>query len=456
MDIFERVYNELDALPKHERIQLLRDILPPQELFARTDGTRFIIRKHGLRLFETSALLTQAGIPEDDPRTEVFRELRGGLVDRRIPDALRALAAKSDTVCKRNGAIQVWEGGRKAWWVPLSATSNFEGEVNSLICKFEMKRNELLLDDYQKLRSDAQFRWQESSLAAWENMEQLGKASIVKEDYLRRSMATFEEVFPSQEDIVEKIKIRLVPVQKPLPEKIEKILCDIREAEHKKLQIETEAVGEQMRLVAVTRQLKQAEISRLEDERKVRKSILESALSPEIERAKEIIVQAQASLMRISGEIFRAVESGAEISPATMRSWNKRLNTLSIFAVGNVSLEQALDELKKLKEEPKKNCTPTPSQLENVSIHLETAFRDLEKRAALEIHADKIWQLMRVGRGSDALHRIASLRDEASNRLNEVEALWKLVASVAAENELLGDEESDQEMLIPIEENINA
>ncbi len=252
------------------------------------------------------------------------------------------------------------------------------------------------------------------------------------------------------------LKMRLVPVQKPLPEKIEKILCDIREAENKKLQIETKAVGEQMRLIAVTRQLKEAEISRLEDERRLRKSILESALSPEIERAKEIIVQAQASLMRISGEIFRAVESGAEISPATMRSWNKRLNTLSIFAVGNVSLEQALDELKKLKEEPKNNSTPTPTQLENVSSHLETAFRDLEKRAALEIHADQIWQLMRVGRGSDALHRIASLRDEASNRLNEVEALWKLVASVAAENELLGDEESDQEMLIPIEENINA
>lgn len=65
MDVFAEFYEQLDALPKEERVQLLQQILPPQELFSWTDGTRFVIWKHGLGLFH----------PRDDPRSQVFREL---------------------------------------------------------------------------------------------------------------------------------------------------------------------------------------------------------------------------------------------------------------------------------------------------------------------------------------------------------------------------------------------
>lgn len=378
MNVFDRVYEQLDALPKEERIQLLRQILPPQELFSRTDGTKFIIRKHGLRIFETSTLLTKAGIPEDDPRSEVFRELRGGLVDRKIPDALRAIAARSETVCRRNGAIQLWDGGRKAWWIPLAATSQFEEAINDLIQEFERMRDNLLLDDYESVRAEA--------------------------------------------------------------EKIEKILIDVREAERERLQAEADAAREQIRLIDLDRQLRQAELARIEQERQTRARILRDALNPEIEQAKEIIVQAQASLMRVACEIFRVIESGGEISPATMRSWNKRLEALSVLAIGNVSLEQALSDLKQLKEEIKGETFPDKRKLRAANKKVEKAFQDLERRAALEIHADQIWQLMRAGQGSEALERIAKLRQEATNSLNEVEALWKLVASVAAENEILSEE----------------
>ena len=440
MNVFDRVYEQLDALPKEERIQLLRQILPPQELFSRTDGTRFIIRKHGLRIFETSTLLTQAGIPEDDPRSEVFRELRGGLVDRKIPDALRAIAARSETVCRRNGAIQLWDGGRKAWWIPLAATSQFEEAINDLIQEFERMRDNLLLDDYESVRAEAGEKWGESSAAAWENMQKLGKTTISREDFLHRSMVTFNQMFPFKEEIQEKIRMCLVPVQSPLPEKIEKILIDVREAERERLQAEADAAREQIRLIDLDRQLRQAELARIEQERHTRARILRDALNPEIEQAKEIIVQAQASLMRVACEIFRVIESGAEISPATMRSWNKRLKTLSVLAIGNVSLEQALSDLKQLKEEIKGETFPDKRKLHAANKKVEKAFQDLERRAALEIHADQIWQLMRAGQGSEALERIAKLRQEATNSLNEVEALWKLVASVAAENEILSEE----------------
>ena len=440
MDVYSRVYEQLDMLPQEERIQLLREILPPQELFARTDGTRFIIRSHGLRIFETSAMLSQAGIPDDDPRADVFRELRGGLVDRAIPDKLRSISAKSETVCKNFGAIQVWEGGRKAWWVPLVVTSEFEAGVNKLIRKFEDERDHLLLNNYYQVRSEAEERWIESAKAAWENIISLGGTTIPKDDFLRRSIVTFNDVFPSQEDIVKKIKLRLIPVQKPLPQKIEAILEDVRQAERERLQSEVEANREQMRLVEIERQLKETEISKMEDERQLRARLLKESLHPEIENAKEIIVQAQASLMRVAGEIFRAIDSNAEISPATTRSWNRRLKLLSVFAVGNVPLEQALEKLQQLKNETNRVNKLSQDHVDHVSMDVERAFQELERRASLEIHADKIWQLLRSGKGTEALHRIASLRDEVSHNLNEVEALWNMVVNISAENEI---EESD-------------
>ncbi|HHH81785.1 MAG TPA: HD domain-containing protein [Chloroflexi bacterium] len=51
MDIYHQVYERLDALPKEERMALLMEILPPQELFARTDGFRCRIRASLVRTF---------------------------------------------------------------------------------------------------------------------------------------------------------------------------------------------------------------------------------------------------------------------------------------------------------------------------------------------------------------------------------------------------------------------
>jgi hypothetical protein len=76
---------------------------------------------------------------------------------------------------------------------------------------------------------------------------------------------------------------------------------------------------------------------------------------------------------------------------------------------------------------------------------MEYAFADLERRAAQELHADQIWQLMRAGRGDEALQRLAEIRGKASNSLSEVDALWKLVSGVAARNEILEDERADEQ-----------
>jgi hypothetical protein len=442
MNIFAEVYARLDALPPDERIRLLQQLLPPQELFARMDGTRFIIRKHGLRIFDTSTLLTQAGIPEDDPRTQVFRELRGGLLEREIPDTLRAIAARVDTVCSRSGAIQVWEGGRKAWWVPIAGTSQFESSVRRKIQEFEETRDRLLLDNYDTVRREAEQRWSDSSLAAWGNLNRLGKA-VSREAFVATSTSTFADLFPSRADIREKVHIDLAPVQRPLPEKVEKLLTDIREAERQKIEAETAAAQEQMRLHSIEAQIKLEQAASLRRERLLRDQLLREALDPQIEQAKEILLQAQSSLMRVANEIFSALETAAEVSPATMRSWNKRLRTLSVLAAGNVPLETALAKLQELKQNARDPGRPSAEALQTASQRIERAFADLEKRAALELHADQIWQLMRAGRGDEALQRIAEIRSKANNNLTEVDALWKLVSGVAARNELLEDGSED-------------
>jgi hypothetical protein len=442
MNIFNEVYERLNALPPEERIGLLQQLLPPQELFARMDGTRFIIRKHGLRIFNASTLLTQAGIPEGDPRNQVFRELRGGLLNPQIPDKLRSIASRIDTVCARSGAIQVWEGGRKAWWVPIAGTSKFESSVRCVIQEFEDTRDRLLLDDYYKVRSEAEERWSKSCLAAWDNLHRLGE-KVNRDVFIAASMSTFDNLFPTQDDIREKIHIDLVPIQRPLPEKIEQLLTELREAERQKLEAEAAAAREQMHLHSIEAQLKHEEVEKIRHERHVRDRLLREALDPQIEQAKEILIQAQSSLMRVADEIFSVLETGGDVSPATMRSWNKRIKSLSVLAAGDVPLENALNQLKQLQQSTKDPVRPTPKTLMQASERIEKAFVNLEQRAAQEIHADQIWQLMREGRGDEALKRIAEIRSKANNNLNEVDALWKLVSGIAARNELLVEESEE-------------
>ena len=138
-----------------------------------------------------------------------------------------------------------------------------------------------------------------------------------------------------------------------------------------------------------------------------------------------------------------------------MRSWNKRIKSLSVLAAGNVPLENALNQLKQLQQSTKDPGRPTPEILKQANERIEQAFVNLEQRAAQEVHADQIWQLMRAGRGDEALKRIAEIRSKANNNLNEVDALWKLVSGIAARNELLVEESEGlmhiEDLLMPEE-----
>jgi len=435
MDIYQQVYDRLDTLPKEERMALLMEILPPQELFVRTDGMRCLIRAFGLGIFETSALLSEAGIPEDDPRCEVFRELRGGLVDRSIPNALRAIAARETTVCRRAGAIQIWEGGRRGWWVPLAASSKFEEVVLQLIQEFVEARDRLLLQDYDAIRREARERWRQASKAAYENMLRLSRANgIAQAEFMAHSMGTFQARFPSEDDVQRRIHMELVPLERPLPAKIERILEDVRTAERQKQEAEAEKTREQKRLLELERHFREEQLHQLEEERRTRERILRQAIDPQVRQAQEIVAQVQSSLVRLAGEITNALTGGTTVSPATRRSWSLRLEALAALAPGNLPLERALEDLQHLS---KNSASNGRTDVGAVDRNIQAALRDLERRAAIEMRADMIWQLMKEGRAEEALRRVAGLRERLSDNLSEVEALWEMVVEVGAQNQIL-------------------
>ncbi len=437
MDVYREVYERLDGLPKEARLALLMEILPPQELFARTDGMRCLIRAFGLRAFETSALLVEAGIPADDPRTGVFRELRGGLVEGEIPKALRAIARREDTVCRRAGAIQVWEAGRRAWWVPLAATSRFEAAVEALIREFAEARDRLLLADYGSVRGAALERWREASRAAYDNIRRLGKSDgIARSDFMQRSLGAFRRRFPGEAEIRDKVRMELVPLERPLPERIERILEDVRRAERERQEAEAEKAREQKRILELESHLRREQLRQLQEQRRARERILRRAIDPQVKRAQEIVAQVEASLLKVAGEITEAVGSGAAISPATRRSWNRRLEALAALAPGNIPLERALEDLARLSKGPKGGA----GQVDLTGRSVRAALADLERRASLEVRADRIWQLMRRGQAEAALRRVASLRERLSNNLTEVEALWEMVVEIGARNRVLARE----------------
>ena len=108
--------------------------------------------------------------------------------------------------------------------------------------------------------------------------------------------------------------------------------------------------------------------------------------------------------------------------------------SLAALAPGNVSLDQALDGLRRFS---KPDAAAGRTDFASVDRNVQAALRDLERRAGIEMRADLIWQLMKEGRAEEALRRVAGLRERLSDNLSEVEALWEMVMEVGAQNQIL-------------------
>jgi hypothetical protein len=436
-NIYDEVYQRLAVLPEDQRAALLKELLPPQELFMRMDGTAFAVHKFGLRLFEAKALLGEIGIPEDDPRSIIYRKLVGSKINEDVPKSLRAIAAKEETVGKNAGAVQIWDQGSKIWWVPIAATQKFQNSMQSLLDEFDDLVQRELIDGYNDMLDDAKNRFLEATQTAWDDMNVLGRIDMPRDEYIKKSMGAFEARFPTISEIREKVRMELTPRQAPLPQHVENILTDVREAAKQKIKAEAEAANlavktnqVQLRMVQLEEQLKEVELNKLEDERNLRREIIKSQIAPEIQRAEEIVLQVEMSLMRVAQEIVESAKKGTTITSATRRSWNQRLKRLKELSPENPEFDRALEELAHMSTADK----VTAQNVNVVSENVMSALREMERVASMEINADAIWRLMQGGHGEQALKAIQNIRDKATTRLNEVEALHELIILTGVNN----------------------
>jgi len=436
--VFEEVYERIVRLPHDELMQIMKNVLNPQELFMRADGSTHQVHKLGTKLFESKGLLEEVGIPENDPRSAVYRSLLGSKIDEDIPKALRAIAAKEETVGRNAGAIQVWDEGHKVWWVPVGATSKFHGAMNELIDEFNDQVNRSLLQKYNTIRTESIERFEKAAQITWEEMNKLGRMTVSKDDYVRQSMDTFVQHFPNENDIRSKVKMEMVAVEAPLPPQVENILSDVRAAAREKLvaqaeesRVKTKTQEVQLRMVQIDEELKQSELDKVTYERAFRQQILREHIleDPQVLRAKEIVSQFSANLIMVSHEIMTAQQSGVPISPSTKRSWQKKLKPFQELTLDNPELEALLPVLSDMIE-VKQTEETTMACARMVTESLNKMAQD----ANVEVNADALWQVIQAGHSEDIISQMKVMMNDCDTKKNQIEAMLEFATTVGANN----------------------
>lgn len=442
-DAFDALYTDLVNLPKHELEEILRNILPPNELFQRTDGTRFVIRVFGTQIFHLSTILEEAGIPKNDPRSKYFRRLSGELVDPEIVNGLRRIASREETVCRRVGAIRVPIGTRYGWWVPIKATSDFKIKVDELITEYHGYRNEYLVNDYKELREKARKRVIEAAKAAFSDMKQLKRTDQPEDDYVNEGLNVFDDRFPTLDKIKDKVRMELVIKQKRLPPQISQAFLRIREkeqeilemeldkakAEARKAGTEAEIITEQLRLEKIQTLIGESKLRAVEDERLIREEMIREAVSEEMSQAQQLVLQIESRLVRLAQEITSKVKSGRKISSATKGSWRQTLRELQVLTPGNPAYEEAIESLSKISE---KKSEVSKAEITEASAMVSQALIEIERRSKTTFNAEQLWKLIENGEAERALSKLNALRSQSEDSLTELEALYEIAIQIGA------------------------
>ena len=243
--------------------------------------------------------------------------------------------------------------------------------------------------------------------------------------------------------------MELAPRAAPLPQQVENILSDVRTAAREKysaeaasLNLQRKAQETQLRMVQLDEQLKASEVSKIEDERRLRRELLREKIAPEIEQAQNIVLQFQSGLMRVAQEIISASQTGVEITPATRRSWNQRLSRLKELTPENPALEEAIQALTDMS-----TVKSTGNAVHAASSMVSQALENIEQSAHVEMRADALWQLIRAGQGEEAIKKVQSIRSGLESKLNEVDALFDMALTLGAKNAppILGEKENNND-----------
>jgi hypothetical protein len=435
---YDELYKKLAELPPEEGAGLIRELIPPAALAMRMGGTAFAVHKYGLRLFETKGGLKDIGIPADDPRSKLYQSLSGKKIASDLPNKIRAIAAREETVGRQSGGIQIWGDGRYLWYVPAGATSKFLGAMQGLANEISDVVNKELIANYDQLRVASRQAFLEASSQAWDDMNKLKRTTERKAEYVNRSMQLFETSFPSLESIRSRIGFQVEPAQAPLPTVVETTFEEIKAAEIAERQATAEAMRAQSEAATMQQQLFSTELMIEEEkleaersERKVRDQLLRKAIAPELDAAQQMVAQFQTSLISVAAQIASAIKEGKPISVQTKRSWSDKLARLKeLQAFGLPEVDEALRQLNAMVGAPK---VATKDSVRVAETTIKTALTAFEHDAAAEIGADSLWKMITEGKGDDALKKIINLEDRFQGRLDELSSIREFVTDRLAD-----------------------
>ena len=427
LGIFDDFYEEVAKRPDVKEV--LRKLLGPHKLFMLMEGTKMTLHFGGLRIFDISAMLNEAGIPDSDPRAEVYRSIKGGIAPKDAINELRSIVAREDHVCRSAGAIPINTGEQKrAWWVPIGKTSAFKDAIDQLFTEFHKVRDEQILKPYSQIRAEKEQTWMEAAEASFQNLKALGKQTGDKQDYLRSAKAIFDNRFPSHKDIVTKVAAYSESLQDELPQEIEIMFRDLREKESERMRLENEALENQTRIEKVELQVREAEALKLEDERQARSRMLREAVAKDYSQAKEVMLKLEVEISKITLEIMQAVKEKQPISGSLRRSWRETIEQLNSLSPDNPSWQKALEQLKSVSEKTgKKDEQPSEEELVSVQMQVDRSLEYMRQRTGMAVVSDSLYALIKAGRAESALQNIRTIKDKLTRGLEEVNVLEELL-----------------------------
>ena len=444
MNNYYQLYDDLAKLPPLELSQLLAEVLPIGEIKARMDGTVVVVHAYGLRRFQTSTDLKELGIPEDDPRNKVFMTTMQSLVSEKVQNALRNHASRVRKICKDQGAIEVWEGPRKAWWVPVECFDTFTRSIENYIQEFTALRDRHLVDEYDTLRREAEQNYTDSLRAAYKDLAAGNGYNLSLTAYLDTGLEYFDRRFPTLGEIQSDIRMEMEILSKSLPPSIRHKVEKLREAEVLALTAEAAAQRalasketEQMELVQIKREAEEERLNLLKEKRRKQEEILLSQMRPEISQMQEAMERITASTTMLADEIIRAATNGSEISSAISKSWNTRLERLRKLTPSNPRLGEAIEALQQLKEDSTGEAKVNSYNIQQTQRRVKDGLEELSASTVFESFANDIFSLLQNGDREGVLSQIHQARSQHREQLDELENLYKYVVQIMTRKEVL-------------------
>ncbi len=447
-DMYGELYARLSAMPGDQIMQMLRELIPPAALFSRVDGTMFRIRALGLTMFDTKMMLEQAGIGKSDPRSKMFKYMKGSLIDEELVNEMRNIAAKQNTVAKQVGGIPIQgdDHRSKQWWVPVNATSTFVEAIENLTAEFQGYVQGKIIDQYETLRAESNRLFMEGVEETWTELVAAGKTGeMTKEQFVSSNERFFESQFPTQDDVASKIQMQYFPVQAALPDVVEQTVTDVRDSLRKRaLSLEQEAqataamVQQQLRIGEIAVQMKEMSLRSARDketeERQLRAELLKKQIAPEVQRTQGLVLQMQTTFMKLSQQVLDHVKSGKKISAAQRRAWRQTIAQLqSLNTADTEQFEKALEMISSVSE----STETTDVDVRTAELAVKSALSEIEKNASVSMNADALWVLMRSGKSTEAMGKIFGLRAKLQESMGTLDTLEEIAAKIGGQNMII-------------------